>query len=488
MECPNCKDPHVSEHYCRNCGIDTLVYLKSTRISNLLYNQGLEKASKSQYTAAIATLRQSIKFNKNNFVARNLLGLIYYEIGQIGDALGQWIISTNLSKDQNHATGYLQKIQTNPDELYTKNDAVGHYNRGLAHMQNKDIASAIAELTRAKNLNPKFILALNLLTFAHLIDDNKDEALTIISQVLKIDKHNQKASNYYSVVTGKPPRTAADGARTPAKPLQMTTPPPLQTVEQESKKYSLINLTHIASFVIGALVTFAALFFFVMPGFVGERDREIATLQAERHQLGEQLLSERSESQQAVTELQAQNEELTTRLADIDLEHRIVIQATNIEYVRQLVAVGELIEAAEILYNIDTTLVFGDDIADVQALGEVAFAGAAYDLYNIGLGNYNLGNFEIAIGFFERSLRFAELSTQSAFFVDDATYFLGRIAQSQGNYHWAQTLFTQVIENHPLSNLLNQATQRLAEVEYAIALANAPELPDEAHDEEEEVS
>lgn len=482
MECPNCKNPQVTNHRCHNCGIDTLVYLKSTRISNLLYNRGLEKATKSQYTAATVVLKQSIQFNKNNFVARNLLGLIYYEIGEIGDALSQWIISANLAKENNHATGYLQKIQANADELYVKNDAVQLYNRGLACMHNRDTSGAIEALTQAKNLNPKFITAMNLLTFVHLIEGNKDEALTIISQVLKIDKHNHKASGYYSALTGKPPRPPAETIRVGTKPMHMTVPPPVQTVEQESKKYSLINLAHIASFAIGALVTFAALFFFVLPGIVSNQERENTALQNERNRLTEQLQAEREAHDLAMDELMLENQTMTAQLEIIDLEHRTMVQASHIENVRRLVASAELIEAAEILYNLDTSLVFGDDIADVQQLMEVAFAGASLDLYHIGLNHYNQGNFEIAIGFFERSLRFAEFSDESGFFVDDATYFLGRIAQHQGNYHWAQTLFRQVIEHHPSSNLLNQATQRLAQVEEAIIFANVTET-DESEEE-----
>ena len=72
----------LSEHnFCTNCGADVTLYKRIIYISNRFYNDGLERASVRDLTGAIASLRQSLKFDKNNVEARNLLGLVYFETG-----------------------------------------------------------------------------------------------------------------------------------------------------------------------------------------------------------------------------------------------------------------------------------------------------------------------------------------------------------------------------------------------------------------------
>ena len=483
MECPNCKVINIEGYLCRNCGIDITVYTKSTRISNLLYNQGLEKAEKSELTAAINVLTQSIEFNKNNVVARNLLGLIYYEIGQIGDSIKQWIISTNMVKINNQAMLYMKNIQNNPDDLYGKNDAVIHYNKSLEYMENKDTAKAIEELKKATEINPKFLSALNLLTFVYLIEGNKDEALTLISRVLKLDKSNKVASKYYIVITGKPYRPAIDIPR--PKPVQTTViAPPPASVESETKKYSFITIAHAMSFIAGGIITIAALFFFIIPGLIGDRDNEISALTLERNQLSTTLNTERESNETALSELREENQELRAQVTGIELENRTIAQTALIEEARMLIATGNPRDAANNLYNIDFNLVSVEDIEDVQNLMLTTFSAAAYEYYGLGFQNYNQGNFEIAIGYFQNSLRFAEFNLEeSGFFIDDAAYFLGRIWQIQGNYEWARNSFLRVIENYPGSSVYNQAMQRLQEVELAIALAALEQLPTEEFEE-----
>ena len=45
--------------------------------SNYWYNDGLRKAQIRDMSGAIASLRRSLQFNRENIAARNLLGLVY---------------------------------------------------------------------------------------------------------------------------------------------------------------------------------------------------------------------------------------------------------------------------------------------------------------------------------------------------------------------------------------------------------------------------
>ena len=66
--------------------------------SNYWYNDGLRKAQIRDMSGAIVSLRRSLQFNRENIAARNLLGLVYYGIGEVPEALVEWIISKNLQE------------------------------------------------------------------------------------------------------------------------------------------------------------------------------------------------------------------------------------------------------------------------------------------------------------------------------------------------------------------------------------------------------
>ena len=72
---------------------------KNAQIANSFYNLGLEKARMRDLSGAAHSLKDSLHFNKYQTDARNLLGLIYYESGEVADALVQWVISLNLQPD-----------------------------------------------------------------------------------------------------------------------------------------------------------------------------------------------------------------------------------------------------------------------------------------------------------------------------------------------------------------------------------------------------
>ena len=62
--------------------------------------------------------------NKYNINARNLLGLIYCEMGEVVEALSQWVMSKNLAPDDNVAESYIKKIQSNWNKFESVTNAV----------------------------------------------------------------------------------------------------------------------------------------------------------------------------------------------------------------------------------------------------------------------------------------------------------------------------------------------------------------------------
>ena len=93
MRCYNCGAELGKGDNCQNCGTNVKVYKKILMASNAYYNDALEKAGVRDLSGAIESLKISLRFNKLNIDARNLLGLIYYEMGEVVTALTEWVIS-----------------------------------------------------------------------------------------------------------------------------------------------------------------------------------------------------------------------------------------------------------------------------------------------------------------------------------------------------------------------------------------------------------
>lgn len=199
MRCYNC-GCELSEHtFCTNCGVDVALYKKIIRTSNFLYNQGLERAKVRDLSGAIISLRQSLKFNKSNIKARNLLGLVYFEMGEVPAALSEWVISKNLKPKKNMAADYLELLQTNSSNLDTINDSIKKYNKALEYCQGEDgVDMAVIQLKAALRDNPKFVRALQLLALCYIKTKRPEAAKRQLDKCKAIDINNTTTLRYYA--------------------------------------------------------------------------------------------------------------------------------------------------------------------------------------------------------------------------------------------------------------------------------------------------
>ena len=131
MNCPRCNAKVAfMKDRCDNCGQDLKTYRKVISLSNIYYNKGLEQAKVRDLSGAIRSLKQSLEFNKLNTNARNLLGLIYFEEGEIVSALSEWVISKNFQEKNNDADQYMNAIQSTPNKLDSYNQTIKKYATG----------------------------------------------------------------------------------------------------------------------------------------------------------------------------------------------------------------------------------------------------------------------------------------------------------------------------------------------------------------------
>lgn len=200
MNCIYCGTPLSAIDYCTGCGADVTLQKRIIRISNLLYNEGLEKAQVRDLSGAIACLKRSLKFNKENVAARNLLGLVYFETGEVVSALSEWVISKNLNVPDNAADLYIAKLQSNKNKLDTINQTIRKYNQALLYCRQDNEDMAVIQLKKVLAQNPKFIKAYHLLSLLYLKRQDYEKARKLLKKAAYIDTTNTTTLRYLKEV------------------------------------------------------------------------------------------------------------------------------------------------------------------------------------------------------------------------------------------------------------------------------------------------
>lgn len=196
MNCINCGLEIGSEITCPECGYDNTVLHKAVRISNAYYNKGLDSAQIRDMSGAIDMLERSLKFNKRNIDARNLLGLVYFETGEVVSALSEWVISKNIKPENNVASEYIDKLQANQQRLEDIQQTIRRYNRALDSCRNgeEDVASIM--LKKVIDANPKLIKAYYLLALIYMKQGEYEKARKVLKKAVPIDRTNPTALRF----------------------------------------------------------------------------------------------------------------------------------------------------------------------------------------------------------------------------------------------------------------------------------------------------
>lgn len=264
MRCPRC-DAKVGERaaLCSFCGQDLSVMHYVRRISNTYYNMGLEKAEVRDLSGAIVVLKKSLQFDKKNTDARNLLGLIYYEMGETVVALSEWVLSKYLQPEDNAADYYIDTIQKNQTELDAMNQTIKKYNSALSAAQAGNDDLAVIQLKKVVSLNPHFVRAQQLLALLYIHDEDYQKASKCLNRARRIDFNNTTTLRYMHEVgerIGNLSENDKEKAKKPPKKDPLSNVTPVGTYKEE--KTSLMPVVYV---IIGAIVGLAISFILLRP-------------------------------------------------------------------------------------------------------------------------------------------------------------------------------------------------------------------------------
>lgn len=485
MRCYQCGCELSDKNFCTGCGADVGLYKKIMCVANLFYNDGLAKAEVRDLSGAIASLRQALKFNKNHVEARNLLGLVYFEMGETVAALSEWVISINIRPQKNVADDYINDMQSNPAQKETINQTIKKYNQALSYCYADSNDLAIIQLKKVVSLNPRFVKAHQLLALLYMNGEEWEKAQRILRKCLKVDANNTTTLRYLKEVNFMlegDEITAAKKKKAGGSEDAITYQSGNETIIQPvSPREPIVGPNTVLNVVIGIVIGLAVCFFLVVP----------ARVQSAKAEMNEELrqISENSDKKTAdITDLEQRVDALTDE--NTKLQEQV---ASYTGEGGKLQTVDGLLETAknyikdpddletisDQLYQIDKIFVENEASEAYKALYDellVQVGGSiAEESFKEGNSLKNQGDYTDAI-----------LALEKAWYFDNTDpeilYTLAETYQEAENMDKANELYNQLVTDFPDSEYADMAERNIADA----ATVNNGNTPDGEEEEEQE--
>ena len=454
MNCIFCDTPLSGIDYCTGCGADITIQKRIIRISNLLYNQGLDKATVRDLSGAIVCLKRSLKFNKENVDARNLLGLVYFETGEVVSALSEWVISKNMNVADNAADIYIERLQANRNKLDLINQTIRKYNQALVYCREDNEDMAGIQLKKVLSENPRLIKAYHLLALLYLKKQEYEKARKLLKRAAYIDATNTTTLRYLKEVeTATGISTSLDVKRkkkyAKEKVNKLTgTTTYMSGNEMIIQPTTFRDSSAIATFInifLGLLLGGAIVWFLVVPG----------TKQSMNEAANKQVTEANSKMASEASKVQGLEQQIEDYKTKIETANN-----TRDEANRKADSYDALLKAAD-LYVAGSDDTAASQAAAAEALGAIdvnTLAGPAKDLYDhmmSGISDYVYANAKEAGDIAYTAQNFAEaiIQYQKALGAkpDDAETlrFLGYAYYYSHDVVNADNTFRELIQKHP---------------------------------------
>jgi len=436
--------------------------------SNRFYNNGLEAIYINDLSGAISMLEKSIAFNIKNVEALNLLGLVYFEVGRISDALKKWFISIKIKPENNLASEYIETIKSNKSKFEQYSDSIKMYNQAVKFMKQNSDDMAVIQLKKSIEKNPKFIDALNLLALAYIIRKENTNASNILKKVLNMDINNSTATTYFKYLYPEQNKMQVNNNQNQKITVNKTnTDTPAKTPAPSIRINKTINrsssrIMEFITFVAGCICTAAVVFILIIPSIVEGNKEKVEGLEESNAQLQQSYSSMKTETSQTIQTLQEENEKMKVQIAEYVQKVDVDSKESKIKEANDLYKKGSYEDAAELLFDLELTDGLSENVVDIyNSIRPAVLKRASEKLYNKGVNLSRNKKYDEAKTALNKSVSYCLEETATKY---NSIYELGKIAMTQDDNQNARTYFQQVIENHPNSNMRNYAKNYMNEL------------------------
>lgn len=486
MRCYRCNSQLTDSDYCLKCGADVSVYKVVVNASNTYYNQGLAKAKVRDLTGAVSCLKTSLSINKNNIKARNLLGLVYFEMGEVVMALSEWVLSKNIKPERNIAETYISRVQANPNKLDLMNQAVRRFNIALKAAKSGSTDMALIQLKKVVNMNPHYVKAGLVLGLIYINDGQKDKALKILNKVLKTDRNNTLALKYIAEINGenadkeesdgtflKRKGKAKDNSNVAVAGHDVIIPP-------NSYKEPSNGVFTVLSILLGVIIGAAMVWYLVLPA-------RLANVNHDNNQIIRQYSEQLAANSVDIANLKSQLEDLITERDTLSRQLSVYTGDTGeINMYSMLIdAVGAYVDydfarAMVLLEEIDIALLPTQNAKDVYTTMMGYCSGGADRFQAQGIKAYLEKDYISAVNYLQAALIYDKTN-------DEAAFYLGLCYEEndENTSEEAAEYYEEFLIDFPGSAYENEVRTRLDNIN---AVLNPPQAETETSTEQTESS
>jgi len=454
MRCYKCNSVLSDTDFCNGCGADVTIYKKIVRLSNTYYNMGLAKAKVRDLSGAADLLRRSVRAYKHNTKARNLLGLVYYEMGECVEAMSEWVISKSFQPEKNLADRYLAIIQSNPTRLDIINQTAKKFNTALNYANEGSDDLAIVQLKRILNMVPNYVKASQLLALLYMKNDDYEKARKVLLKVKKVDRSNTLTISYLAEIdrkiakdTGKPISRLREKEpkERPALSGDDVIIPQTGYREGNAAAVSIINV------LVGIVLGVALVYFLITPA----REKAVRNTYNDKiNEYSEKLASNGitiATLEETIRELQKEKDELESITGGLENDVEKIKTYDLLLSAASKYATGDYAGCADIVSGMEQPSIATEGFVNCyNSLKSASYGPAAQQYYQKGVDIFNSErNYDQSVDALEKAYLYNPNDV-------NIVYALARSYRAENNWKLndaARKYFTEVINMAPDSQL-----------------------------------
>ena len=455
MKCYYCGNELGKGDICSYCGANMHYYKKIIASSNLLYNRGLAKAKERDLTGAVESLRRCLRLNKANIDARNLLGLVYYEMGDYPGAISEWAISRTLLTQDNPATPYLYEL-IGGEKRAAVNELVEKYNQAVVYQQQGSVDLAILQLKKVLAEQPGFLKARQLLGLLYASQGEYNEAKSQLRSAEAIDRKNPRTQWYLKEI-GKISKAMGVSNRHHHKEDSVSYQNGNDTVIQPVQKRFASPRAAVYNFVIGMLIGALVVYFLVVPSVRASINSNAnKSVTSANEQLAQQKAT--------VDSLKSQIETLNSKVASYEsADAESATTTSNYEYMLkayQDIQDSDLTSAQSALDKVDESILSSDMDTIYQGLVSQAYGDELKSYYQTASSSYQSKSYATAIENYKKIIELDESYNDGA-----ALYYLAASYYQYGDNDNAVTYYKKVMKLFPDSEYATESQKMISTIE-----------------------
>jgi tetratricopeptide (TPR) repeat protein len=360
-------------------------------------------------------------------------------MGEVVDALSEWVISKSYQPEDNRANVYLEEIQQNQAHLSAVNQTIKKYNQALQYCKQDSRDLAIIQLKKVLSLNPNLIKGHQLLALLYIQEGKLELAKKTLRNAGKIDTDNTLTLRYLKEVNSRL-RESSSSKKSKQEDLISYQSGNETIIMPKRFKESSLGTT-LLYIILGLVIGVAVTAFLIVPGV-----RKSAVNDANR-----QLLDANdtiTTSSQTIMDLQEQIEDLKAEAEAAESASEVVrLEVDSYEkllnaYVAY--AGGDVITAGDELAEVDVSYLSENATAIYSEIETVVNEQYLSTLFEEGYQAYSGGDYETAI-----TDLVAVVEVEENYRDGYAAYYLAQSYRRNGDLDSATPYYQYVVDNYP---------------------------------------